>query len=40
MNGWTACLAKALGAADRQRELVAKMKVDADELYKALKAKP
>lgn len=33
-------LNKALGAADRQRELIAKMKVDADAVYKALKAKP
>ena len=32
-------LNKALGAADRQRELIAKMKVDADAVYKALTAK-
>ena len=33
-------LEKSLGAADRQRELLAKMKLDADAVYKALIAKP
>ena len=32
-------LDKALGAADRQRELIAKMKLDADAVYKALTTK-
>ncbi len=32
-------LTKALGDADRQRELIAKMKVDADAVYKALTSK-
>lgn len=29
-------LEKALGAADRQRELIARMKRDAEDVYKAL----
>jgi hypothetical protein len=32
-------LEKALGAADRQRELISQMKRDADDVYKALVAK-
>ena len=32
-------LTKVLGAADRQREHIEKMKVDADAVYKALTAK-